>query len=94
MNCIRYFERHYKSDASVLEHLSQLKSDHPNRDDHLVIFANDVLLNSLDWTEKTGEWLVYQKNGTHINFLCLYVHDYDDVNDEKLYSLIKDELKS
>lgn len=92
MNCIRYFERYYNSDKSINARLSQLKCEYPNRSNYMEIFANEILLNSIEWSEKTGEWLVYQINDDQINFLCLYIHDYNDLDDKKLYSLIKNDL--
>lgn len=93
MNCIRYFKRHFKDDSSILTRLAEIQREYPLRTDHVVIFANEVLMNSVNWQYKTGEWIVYQKNEGNFHFLCLYVHDHDGADDSKLYALIKNELR-
>ena len=92
MNFIRYFNSQFKDDSSILKKLKQIKHEYPQRSDHMVIFVNDVLLSSINWGYKTGEWIIFQKKEGHFHFLCLYVHDYEDVDDSKFYDLIRNEL--
>jgi hypothetical protein len=92
MNCIRYFERCYTNDSEILNRLKELQLEHPDRTDHMVLFANEVLLKSINWMHKTGEWLVYQKKDNVFQFLCLYIHDYEDTDDSKLYEIIKNDI--
>ena len=91
-NCIRYFKSKFPRDEDVLNNLKALQVEYPDYDNIMPIFANGVLLESLNWHKKTGEWLVYKKVGNKYKFLCLYLHDSEDTNDENLFSLIKDEI--
>ncbi len=92
-NLIRYMRKHYKSDDIIVDQLSKLKTEHPHRDDYMTMFVHKALMNSYEWTEKTGEWLVFQKEGKNIHFVCLYLHNYDDTHDQEFYSFIENELK-
>lgn len=91
-NCIRYFENRYKDDNQILKRLLELQIEYPERNDHMVLFANEVLSSSVEWPKKTGEWIVYQLVDDSFHFLCLYIHDYEDSDDSKLYDFIKNEL--
>lgn len=91
-NCIRYFKDKYRDDHDVYNRLKKLKQEHPEVANIMPVFAHEVLLESISWSKKTGEWVVYQKCGNKIRFLCLYIHDYEDKNDEQLFSLIKEEI--
>lgn len=92
-NCIRYFKRKYLTDSDVWTRLRELQLEFPKVDNIMPVFANTVLMESLSWPKKTGEWLVYEKCGKKINFLCMYIHAQDK-NDEHLFSLIKEELST
>ena len=92
-NLIRYFKEKYPDDESILKAVHQLQAKHPGRNDHWRIFASKVFQGSLHWNKKTGEWIVYEKDGGKINFLCLYIHDHDDKNDSRLNSLIAGHTK-
>jgi len=92
-NCIRYFKRKYPADSDVWARLRELQLEFPKVDNIMPVFANTVLMESLSWPKKTGEWLVYEKCGKKIKFLCMYIHSQDK-NDEQLFSLIKEELST
>lgn len=92
-NCIRYFEKKYTADDDVWKRLKELRSEYPKIENLFPVFANEVLLESVSWQKKTGEWLVYAKHGEKIKFLCMYIHDSTDQNDGKLLSLIKEEIE-
>lgn len=93
-NCIRYFKMMYKKDEDVLRHLRKLQLEYPKVENIMPVFANLVLMESLLWNKKTGEWLVYEKVGERIKFLCLYIHDDEDnkKGDPGLFSLIEEEI--
>ncbi len=56
-------------------------------------FMINVLNDSIDKNDKkTGQWIIFQKVKNKINFICLYLHNDGDTNDEQLYLFIKDFL--
>ncbi len=89
VNCIRYFKQKYISDKQVVKRLAAIQKEHSNEENIVALFAKEVLLESLTWEKKTGEWIVYQINNGKFHFICLYIHDAHDKNDEKLFSLIE-----
>lgn len=92
VNCIRYFKNKYANDEDVWRHLREFQLEFPKIENIMLAFANTVLMESLSWPKKTGEWLVYEKHGERIKFLCMYIHDYGDKNDKRLFSLVKEEI--
>lgn len=91
-NCIRYFKKMYAKDEDVWRHLRELQLKHPEIENIMPAFAYTVLIESLSWNNKKGEWIVYEKIGDRINFLCLYIHNDEDKDDQQLFSLIKEEI--
>ena len=73
--------------------MGELRVEYPDVNNLFPIFANELFLESVSWDKKTGEWIVYHKVDDCLKFLCLYIHDSDDTNDEKLFSLIEDEIQ-
>ena len=92
-NLIRYMRKHYEPDDIIVDELSKLRAKYPKRNDHMSMFVQETLMKSFEWSEKTGEWLVFQKQGGEIHFVCLYLHNYDDANDQQFYSFIENELR-
>ena len=88
-NCTRYFEEQYSNDAEILKRIGELQRSYPDRHDYYALFAKEVFMQSLNWSKKTGEWLIYEKIENQVHFICLYVHNYGDTNDRKFYSFIK-----
>jgi len=74
-NCVRYIEKKYPTDDAIWRRLEQLRVEHPDVKNLFPIFSNELLLESVSWDNKTGEWIVYQKSGENLKFLCLYIHD-------------------
>jgi len=87
-NHIRFIKRMFPDEESVLRRLEEIKLQNPTENE-LHTFFYETLINSINWKEKTGEWIVYQRKDEKVRFLCLYVHDQEDKNDEILFREIE-----
>lgn len=94
-NFIRYFKNKYVTDCDIRNELDRIKEKNQIDDDNLMsTFMYNVLWKSFEWDKRTGQWIIYQKKENIYHFVCLYLHNEDDLNDEKLYEFIKDHIRN
>ncbi len=92
-NFIQYFKRKYRTDDDVVQRISEIKKLNVVTENLFIYFIYEVMKDSIDKNDKkTGQWIIFQKVKDKINFICLYLHNDGDNNDEQLYLFIKDFL--
>jgi len=88
-NHIRYFKKKYPTEESVIEAIKNIKHKSPEQSD-VSTFVITTLLDSIEWEEKTGEWIIFKKEEEKIKFIALALHQVDDRIDENIYEQIKE----
>lgn len=85
-NFMEHFSNKYKTDDDINRRLKQIKKRNPKNKDTVPVLLNEALLESVGKKKKTGQWIVYQRCDSKINFICLYLHNE---NDKQLYKFIR-----
>lgn len=89
MNQIRYLSNKFRKGNKYAETIQRISKENPNINPYLY-FTQVTINESMNWREKTGEWLVFQWTGYELRFLCLWIHDPNDTTDEELFKVIKE----
>jgi len=91
-NWKKQFKKKYDSPEKINNRINELRKQNIPESELFSTFVIESTLNGVNKNKKSGQWVIYQvdtTNDTPINFICLYLHNPDDENDEKLFNNIK-----